>query len=277
MLITNDAFLISPKLLVLSITQRWDNTAQMLYTAHITKPILGATQEKKKKESHTYLKVKVDNKRPCQQQGQCNLPWSSNVFILIDTVVVLIIWDDNEYIVVAYRAVSSMVMSLAVVTTFTEMFWHTMTFQKECHTVFLTVDTTVKNQHILTLNQNHIDVQWLMSSYLLQCDTGSYKWNIVIEQSKNDHDLRKVSIQSKLLLTNLENRIDINICKDESDNISIVQDKNPTSCQLRDTYLYNTYMMIVVVVVAAELVVQESVLKYSIKKDFTYKRWWWRS
>jgi len=81
-----------------------------------------------------------------------------------------------------------------------------------------------------------------------------------------------VSIQSKLLLTNLENRIDINICKDESDNISIVQDKNPTSCQLRDTYLYNTYMMIVVVVVAAELVVQESVLKYSIKKDFTYKR-----
>ncbi len=44
-----------------------------------------------------------------------------------------------------------------------------------------------------------------------------------------------------------------------------------------DTYLYDTYIMIVVVVVAAELVIWESVLKYSIKKDFTYKRWWWRS
>jgi hypothetical protein len=41
--------------------------------------------------------------------------------------------------------------------------------------------------------------------------------------------------------------------------------------------LYDTYMMIVVVVVAAELVVWESVLTYSIKKDFTYKRCWWRS
>jgi len=31
-------------------------------------------------------------------------------------------------------------------------------------------------------------------------------------------------------------------------------------------------VVVVVVVVAAELVVQESVLTYSIKKDFTYKR-----
>jgi hypothetical protein len=31
-------------------------------------------------------------------------------------------------------------------------------------------------------------------------------------------------------------------------------------------------MIVVVVVVAAELVVQESVLTYSIKKGFTYKR-----
>jgi len=67
--------------------------------------------------------------------------------------------------------------------------------------------------------------------------------------------LKEVSIQSKLLLINLKNRIDISICKDESNNINIVQDKNSTSCQLRDTYLYDTYMMIVVVVVAAELVV----------------------
>jgi len=83
-----------------------------------------------------------------------------------------------------------------------------------------------------------------------------------------------VSIQSKLLLINKENRIDISVCKNKSSNISVVQNKSSTSCQLRDTYLYNTYIMIVVVVVvvAAELVIQESVLTYSIKKGFTYKR-----
>jgi len=111
-----------------------------------------------------------------------------------------------------------------------------------------------------------------MSSHLLQCDTDLYKQNIVTEQSKNDHCLREVSIQSKLLLINLKNRIDISVHKNKNSNVSVVQDKNPTSCQLRDTYSYDTYMMIVVVVVAAELVIQESVLKYSIKKDFTYKR-----
>jgi len=40
----------------------------------------------------------------------------------IDTVVVLIVQDDNENIIVAYETVSSVVMSLAVVTTLTEMF-----------------------------------------------------------------------------------------------------------------------------------------------------------
>jgi len=94
-----------------------------------------------------------------------------------------------------------------------------------------------------------------MSSHLLQCDMSSYKQNVVNEQSENDHCLRKVSIQSKLLLINLKNRIDISVYKNKSDNVSVVQDKSPTSCQLRDTYLYDTYMLIVVVVVAAELVV----------------------
>jgi len=37
-------------------------------------------------------------------------------------------------------------------------------------------------------------------------------------------------------------------------------------------YLYDTYIVVVVVdVVAAELVVQESVLTYSIKRGFTYE------
>jgi len=41
---------------------------------------------------------------------------------LIDTVVVLIVQDDNENIIVAYRIVSSMITSLAVAATLTEMF-----------------------------------------------------------------------------------------------------------------------------------------------------------
>ena len=128
--------------------------------------------------------------------------------------------------------------------------------------MFLTVDTISRNQHTLTLNQNHIDVQQLMSSYLSWCDMILYKQNVVTEQSKNDHCLRKVSIQSELLLINSENRIDISIHKNKSNNVSVVQDENPISCQLWDTYLYDTYMMIVVdVVVTAELIVQESVLK----------------
>ena len=35
--------------------------------------------------------------------------------------------------------------------------------------------------------------------------------------------------------------------------------------------------MIIVVVVAADLVIQELMLKYLIKKGFTYKSWWWES
>ncbi len=169
-------------------------------------------------------------------------------------------------------------MSLAVTTTLIEMFWHTTTFQKECHTVCLTVDTISRNQHTLTLNQNHIDVQQLMSSHLIQCDSLLYKQNIHTEQHKNDYCLREVSVLSELLLINKENWINVNSHKSKDNNICIVKNENPVSCQLWDAYLYNTYIVVVVVVVvAAELVVQESVLTYSIKKDFTYKSYEWRS
>jgi len=151
-----------------------------------------------------YLRVDIDD--DCShQQCQCDLSWLRSMLILIDTVVVLIVWDDNENVIVAYRTVSSVVTPLTVTATFTEMFWHTITFQKECHIMFLTVNTTGRNQHTLTLNQNCIDVQQSMSSYLIQCDTKLYKWDIHIRQHKNDHCLRKVSILNKLLLINKEN------------------------------------------------------------------------
>jgi len=69
----------------------------------------------------------------------------------------------------------------------------------------LTVDTTDRNQHTLTLNQNCIDVQQLMSSYLIQCDTFLYEQNVHTEQHKDDHCLREMSILSELLLINKEN------------------------------------------------------------------------
>ncbi len=208
-----------------------------------------------------YLRGDIDDDRP-RWQCWCDSSWLSSRLILIDIVVILIIWDDNENVIVAYRTVSSVVTSLAVIATLTEMFWCTTTFQKECHITFLTVDTISRNQHTLTLNQNHIDVQWLMSSHLSWCDTVLYEQNVVTEQSENDHCLRKVSIQSKLLLINLKNRINISIHTDKNNNVSVVQDKSPTSYQLWDTYLYDIYMMIVVdVVVAVELVIQKSVLK----------------
>jgi len=98
--------------------------------------------------------------------------------------------------------------------------------------VFLTVSTIIRNQHVLTLNQNCIDVQQLMSSYLLQCDTVLYKQNVIIRQSENNHCLKRASVQSKLLLINFKNRININVHMSESSNISVVQDKNSISCQL---------------------------------------------
>jgi len=217
-----------------------------------------------------YLRDNIDN--DCSHQWrQCNLSQLSSRLILIDIVVVLIIQDDNENVIVAYRTASSVVMSLAVTATLTEMFWHTMTFQKECHIMCLTVDTTDRNQHTLTLNQNHIDVQWMMSSHLIWCDTLLYKQNVHIWQHNDDSCLRKMSVLSELLLINKKNWININTHKSESSNVHIVKNGGSVSCQLQDTYLYNTYIVIVVDVVAAELVVQESVLTYSIKKDFTYK------
>jgi len=41
---------------------------------------------------------------------------------LIDTVVVLIVQDDNENVIVAYETVSSVIMSLAVAATLIKMF-----------------------------------------------------------------------------------------------------------------------------------------------------------
>ena len=69
----------------------------------------------------------------------------------------------------------------------------------------LTVCTTDRNQHTLTLNQNCINVQQLMSPYLIQQNTKPYKQNVHTEQCKNAPCLREVSVLSELLLINKEN------------------------------------------------------------------------
>ncbi len=141
----------------------------------------------------------------------------------------------------------------------------------------LTVNTTGRNQHTLTLNQDCIDVQWTMNSHLIWCDTLLYKQDVHIKQHNDGSCLRKMSVLSELLLINKKNWININTHKSEGDNIHIVKNEGSVSCQLWDTYLYDTYIVVVVDVVAAELVIQESVLTYLIKKDFTYKSYEWRS
>jgi len=74
-----------------------------------------------------YLKSNIDDDHLCQWHW-CDLSWLSSMLTLINIIVVLIIWDDNENIIVAYETVSSVIMSLAVTATLTEMFWCTMTF-----------------------------------------------------------------------------------------------------------------------------------------------------
>ncbi len=75
-----------------------------------------------------YLRGNIDDNHPHQQQCWCDSPWLSSTLTLIDIVVVLIIQDDNENIIVVYRTVSSVIMSLAVTATLIKMFWHMMTF-----------------------------------------------------------------------------------------------------------------------------------------------------
>ncbi len=212
-----------------------------------------------------YLKVKVDNDCLYQQQSWCNLSWFSNALILIDTVVVLIVWDDNEYIIVVYRAVSSMITSLTVVTTSFEMLWCMTTFWKKRHTVFLTVHTTVRNQHITFLNKNCIYVQWLMRQNLLSQNLSLYEENIVIKKNKNDNDLRRVNKDVQLLHTDQKNRICIICCSDKS---TLIQNESSVCCQIWETNLYNTYIIVVAAVVATECVIQESVLKDVNQKEF---------
>jgi hypothetical protein len=167
-----------------------------------------------------------------------------------------------------------MVMSLAVITTLIEMFWCTTHFKRVSYCMSDSWYNLQKSTH----SDSESELHWctmMMSSHLIQCDTFLYKQNIHIEQQEWPLS-EKVSVLSELLLINKENWININSHKNKNNNICIVKNEGSVSCQLQDTYLYDTYI-VVVVVVAAELVVWESVLTYSIKKDFTYKSCEWRS
>jgi len=217
-----------------------------------------------------YLKVEIDNNNPHQQWCWCNLLLLRNLFTLIDLIIVIIvIWDDNNNIIVVYEAVSSMITSLTVAVTSFEMLWHMTTFQKKHHTVFLTVCTTVRNQHITSLNKDCIYVQWLMRQNLLSQNSSLYKENIMIKESKNDNDLKRVNEGVQLLRINQKNRICIICCSNKS---VLIQNKSSTCCQIWETNLYNTYIIVVAAVVAAECVIQESVLKGVNWREFSHMR-----
>ncbi len=189
-----------------------------------------------------------------------------NLLTLTDLIVVIIvIQNDNDNIIVAYRAVSSMITSLTVAATFFEMLWCMMTFWKEHHTVFLTICTTVRNQHITFLHKDCIYVQWLMRQNLLFQNSSLYKENIIIRENKDNNGLRRVNKGVQLLHTDWKNRICIICCSDES---TLIQNESFTCCQIWETNLYDTYM----IVVAAECVIQESVLKGVNQREFLHTR-----
>jgi len=160
-----------------------------------------------------------------------------------------------------------MIMSLTVAATSSEMLWCITTFWKECHTMFLTVCTTVRNQHITFLNKNCIYVQWLMRQNLLPWNLSLYKKNIAIKENKNNNDLRRVNKDTQLLCINQKNRICIICCSSES---MLIQNKSSVCCQIWETNLYDTY--IIAAVVAAECVVWESVLKGVNQREFSHMR-----
>ena len=121
-----------------------------------------------RKRDYMYLRVKVNNNNLCWQQCWCNLLLLRNSLILTDLIIVIIvIQDDNDNIIVAYEAVSSVITLLTVAVTSLKMLWHMMTFWKKHHIAFLTVCTTVRNQHITFLNKNCIYVWWSVRQNLL--------------------------------------------------------------------------------------------------------------
>ncbi len=92
-----------------------------------------------------------------------------------------------------------------------------------------------------------------------------YKKNIVIRENKNNNDLKRVNKGVQLLCINWKNRICIIYCSNES---TLIQNESSICCQIWETNLYDTYMIIVTAVVAAECVIQESVLKSVNQREF---------
>jgi len=125
--------------------------------------------------------------------------------------------------------------------------------------------TTVKNQHITFLNKNCIYVWWSVRQNLLFQNLSLYKENIMIWESKNNNNLRKVNEDTQLLCTDQKNRICIVCCSSEN---TLIQNKNFMCCQIWETNLYNIYIIIVAAVVAVKCVVQKSVLKDVNQREF---------
>jgi len=206
-----------------------------------------------RKRDHMYLRVEVDNNSSHQQWCWCNSSLLRNLLTLTDLIVVIIvIQNNNDNIVVAYRAVSSVITSLTVSVTFFEMLWCMTTFWEKCYTAFLTVCTTVRNQHITSLNKNCIYVWWSVRQNLLSQNLSLYKENIAIKKNKNNNDLRRVNKDAQLLCTDWKNRICIICCSNEN---MLIQNKSSVCCQIWETNLYNTYIIVVAAVVAAKCVI----------------------
>ncbi len=91
----------------------------------------------------------------------------------------------------------------------------------------------------------------------------------MIRKSKNDNNLKRVNEGAQLLHTDWKNKICIVCCSSES---TLIQNESSACCQIWETNLYNTYIIVVTAIIAAECVVQESVLKDVNQREFLHTR-----
>jgi hypothetical protein len=278
MLITNDAFLISSKLLVLSTAKRWGTLlrchTQLIQLGSISVAhSLCKHKHTKKKEELYVLKRQHRWQLPLQQCDVILLDWAAGSFSL--TLLLFSSFKMTMRTSLLHTEQWAVITSLAVTATLTEMFWCTTTFQKS---VILCVWQLIQLTEINTL--------WLWIRIALMYNTDEFSsdsmWYIAVQTEHSLSSTRMTLVweseHTEWAAADQQRELNQHQQPQEwEQQHTHCKNEGSVSCQLWDTYLYDTYIVVVVDVVAAELVIQESVLTYSIKKGFTYKSCEWRS
>ena len=125
-----------------------------------------------------------------------------------------------------------MILSLAVVTHFTEVLWETVTLSEErkLWSVCITCSTRVSAVSFTELNENAVNVQCSMWFYLNRSDLIMYKENILTSKCQNCILNIIMTVESELLLSHSENwdemRNESSILQSESNEDWVVQNQD---------------------------------------------------